>query len=239
MNEKIIFNLKSLYDYNKSKKEIWKSKAYSEAIKKIESSNIDVRVVDDLKSFKFGKSINEKLVFIIENNQNLPELESINATSKAISLLTYVHNIGPSKATQLVNDHNILTIEDLRKNTHLLNDKEKSGLKYHEHIIQRIPRDEMELHDKFIKHIIYSNCTNVHVEIAGSYRRNVESSGDIDVIIASESNVNTTSKLIPTIIEAMKYSNYICSDGIYAYGKTKAIPFALNLILVFDCFYLK
>ena len=39
----------------------------------------------------------------------------------------------------------LTTIQDLRNHPELLNDKQKIGLKYYEEILERIPREEIEL----------------------------------------------------------------------------------------------
>ena len=62
-----------------------------------------------------------------------------------------IYGIGPKKAQELVNS-GITSIDELRLRQHeLLNDIQKVGLKYHEQIIQRIPRSEIEEYDRWVK----------------------------------------------------------------------------------------
>ena len=103
------------------------------------------------------------------------------------NVLADVYGIGPKKASDLV-DKGIKTIDELReKEDELLNAVQKIGLKYYDDILQRIPRSEIdEYHSLFSKTFNEVKETDSKYEIVGSYRRNVMTSGDIDVIITSE-----------------------------------------------------
>ena len=74
------------------------------------------------------------------------------------------------------------------ENPNILNNKQKIGLKYYEDLLKRIPRKEMEKHDKFITEFINSIDKNDDLiyEIVGSYRRNASNSGDIDVLCTTK-----------------------------------------------------
>ena len=84
---------------------------------------------------------------------------------------------------------NITTIEDLKKNTLLLTDASKKGLKHFDDLEKRIPRDEIDEYKEQLSEIFYS-CTpeNSYFEIVGSYRRGKQDSGDIDIIITNKNN---------------------------------------------------
>ena len=67
---------------------------------------------------------------------------------KAIDVFLNIYGIGEKKAEDLVSK-NILSLDDLEKvkETHL-NDKQLIGLKYYNDILQRIPRNEIEIYEK-------------------------------------------------------------------------------------------
>jgi NAD-dependent DNA ligase len=131
-----------------------------------------------------GPAVLERLEeFIVTGSLKIIEREKNNP----INILSDVYGIGPKKAQELV-EQGVTTIEQLRANQHqLLNETQKVGLKYYEDILKRIPRQEIECYNTLFKNIILKNA---NYEIVGSYRRRAEDSGDIDVIITSESAQN-------------------------------------------------
>jgi len=224
-NALIIKNLETIYDYHKYiTNNAWKSKAYLTAINIIKSNhNNSITHIDDLTQFHcLSKNMIEKLSWIIENNKNLPEVDDICDDLQSIRLLASVHNIGSSKAVSLVKN-GIKTIDELRKNTHLLNELQKNGLNFHEHIMQRIPRDEMHKHNTFIEKIIdkYHCLHTIHFEITGSYRRNEDTSGDIDILLCPKQDSKKSSSLCREFVNILRQNNYIPDNGIFASGTKK------------------
>lgn len=99
--------------------------------------------------------------------------------------LEKVAGIGPSKAKELYQNHNIKSITDLQKNLHLLNEKQKIGMKYYSTSQLRIPRGEIKRHQEFFQEVIDNNkyCKDLKFQICGSFRRGLKDSGDIDVLV--------------------------------------------------------
>ena len=131
-----------------------------------------------------------------------------------------VYGVGEKKAEELVNN-GILTLDALRKNTDLLNDKQKIGLRYVEDIIQRIPRSEIDRYKStFDKSFTKAKTTmNDAMEIVGSYRRGAADSGDIDVIITSDDPV-----VYDTFIDDLLKKGIIVE--VLSRGKTKCLVIA-------------
>ncbi len=106
----------------------------------------------------------------------------------AVVNLTKIANIGPAKAKELYNKFGIITIQDLRAKysiqPDIIHDKQKLGLFYHEDLLQRIPRDEMEAYNTALASICSSISKDMLFSINGSFRRGLSSSGDIDVLIS-------------------------------------------------------
>ena len=181
----IIDALEKLKKQEQLKKETWKVRAYTNVLKQLKVHDKPVYKLEDLAGIKgIGKKIEEKIKEILETGE-LKALEHFNADGK-IKLsndLLQVHGIGPAKAKELINEHNITSIDELHDKTHLLNDVQKLGLKYYKDYNQRIPRTEMVKHDTLIQTKIKSFDPKLHVVLTGSYRRKLSDSGDIDVLI--------------------------------------------------------
>jgi NAD-dependent DNA ligase len=185
MNEKLAKIMSTLTDIMVRTGEPMRAKAYRNAEETILSMQTEIKEANDLKGKPgIGDAILKKIaeyfetgkVALIEREQNKPEV-----------LLTNVYGIGPQKAKELVKK-GIITIEQLREQSTELNDVQKKGLHYYEDILKRIPRKEIDQYNKVFQKTFkpFSNKQS-HFEIVGSFRRGFTSSGDIDVIITSES----------------------------------------------------
>jgi len=196
MNQQFINLLQKVQQIKSKKGDFMGSKAAQKAIdalilynKEIESpvelgkiKNIGASTVSKFKEFKSTGTLK-----MIEKFKNDP-----------INIFTNVYGIGPKKAASLVNDDKVTTIDELREyQDHLLNDVQKKGLKYYEDILKRIPRLEIEHYRTKMSKI---NIDGLHFEIVGSYRRGADNSGDIDVIITSQTDDR---KVFDMFIEAL------------------------------------
>ena len=75
-----------------------------------------------------------------------------------------------------------------------LNDKQRTGLYWHNHITQRIPRWEID----YVAWILGQRWRGVYWAIAGSYRREELTSGDIDILVRRDCGVDI-SRLVEAI----------------------------------------
>lgn len=105
---------------------------------------------------------------------------------KAYEELEQIFGIGKEKAKDLIENHNIKSIKQLKQAI-----KSKTitvprdiilGLKYNNAIKQSIPRDEIDEFGKLLK------ARSIKATICGSYRRGKQSSNDIDILITGKSN---------------------------------------------------
>lgn len=184
-NEKFIEVLEKLSNIMLKKGEAFRARAYQKAQEFIMSYPNNITSLSDLNGKPgIGPAVLERLEeFIVTGSLQIIEREKNNP----VNVLSDVYGIGPKKAQELV-EQGITTIEQLRANQHqLLNETQKIGLKYYEDILKRIPRQEIECYNTLFKNIILENAS---YEIVGSYRRRAADSGDIDVIITSESAQN-------------------------------------------------
>ena len=162
-----------------------RSKAYKKAEETILGMTTEIRNIKDLDDKPgIGPTIKQKLQEYLETGK-ISALEK--AENKPEVLFTNVYGIGPKKASEIVKK-GITTIAELAaRKDEVLNAVQKTGLEYYDDILKRIPRSEIVLYDKEFKTALKSQSGKTNYEIVGSYRRGQESSGDIDVIISSES----------------------------------------------------
>ena len=170
--------------------DILKSRIYKKAYESILSINYPIYSIDKLSEIKgIGKSILSKINEYIVTGEN-KEVSSYKTSPNY--LFTKIHGVGPKKANELIKK-GILSIKELREqvktDTSILNNVQQLGLKYYEHINTRIPRKEIDIYSDYISsalenyYIKYKN--QYRYNIVGSYRRGMETSGDIDIILTN------------------------------------------------------
>jgi DNA polymerase beta len=199
LNEKLIELMETLSDIMLKQGEPFRARAYQKAQETIMAYPNDITGPEQLVGLSgIGPTIIEKInEYVATGTLRVIEREKNNP----VNVLGDIYGIGPKKAKELVEKHGIKTIEQLRQNQQLLNDVQKVGLKYYEDILKRIPRNEIDQFNAILKSIQQSVKTPFHYEIVGSYRRGAESSGDIDVIITSESSAGIFKELIDLLIK--------------------------------------
>jgi NAD-dependent DNA ligase len=185
LNEKFIELMEQLADIMLKQGEPFRARAYQKAQETIMAYPGDIMSPNDLKGKPgIGSTIMEKLNEYVETG-TLKVLER--EKNNPVNILAEVYGIGPKKAKELV-DNGITSISQLRENQQMLNDIQKVGLRYYEDVLKRIPRSEIEHYKKIFESDFKKVATSdSKFEIVGSYRRGAQNSGDIDVIITSDS----------------------------------------------------
>lgn len=240
----ILENLKVLRQQEQHAKQPFKVRAYNKAIKSIEEYGEPIKSFDDIIENKeklpgIGKGIMEKMKEIIavgylertrENVRDIKDIKDIqnmgnqdNEKSKkilAIELFSSIMSVGPVKASSLVKEHAILSIEQLRESgTQYLNEKQKLGLEYYEDFLERIPRKEMDVHATFLREVITRIAPQATFDIAGSYRRGAANSGDIDVLFTLPPSVIDRASIFQSVVKELKSLKYLKGD--FAFGPEK------------------
>lgn len=119
--------------------------------------------------------------------QRLTELETqFNEQKQVIDYFLSFYGIGAVTAVKFYNQ-GFRTLEDLWYKANLT-DAQKLGILWREHMDVRIPRNEMTLINNKIGE--YLKPYNINFVIAGSFRREEPSSGDIDVLVESRPDIN-------------------------------------------------
>ncbi|KAH8606948.1 putative DNA polymerase beta palm DNA polymerase beta thumb [Trypanosoma vivax] len=118
-----------------------------------------------------------------------------------------------------------------------LTEAQRCGLKYHSDFAQRIPHEEVRLHEAFLKLRLRKYLgKSYELSICGSYRRRLPTSGDIDVLLtrrmgskdASDGEDDETAgdvqdvkpqEVLAAFVDALKKEHYI--EATLAQGATK------------------
>ena len=217
LNEKFIELMEQLADIMLKQGEPFRARAYQKAQETIMAFPSDILSPEQLKGKPgIGATIMEKLEEYMETGTlKVIEREKVNP----VNILADVYGIGPKKAKELV-DNGITSIEQLRANQQLLNDIQKVGLQYYEDILARIHRDEVEQYESIVANEFKKIATQKsRFEIVGSYRRGAQSSGDIDMIITSDSP-----KVFVNLIDALIKKGIILE--VLSRGPTKCLVIA-------------
>jgi DNA polymerase beta len=121
--------------------------------------------------------------------------------------LLAIHGIGPAKARTLL-ESGITSADALRKaleaNPKLLTKAQTLGLKYAADAAERIPRAELEQHEKVLLSRLGGGLDGT---IVGSYRRGAATSGDIDMLIRYSGSTADAEKAFHAYVTSL--SGYI------------------------------
>lgn len=119
--------------------------------------------------------------------QRLRDLElRFSDRRETIDLFRSIYGIGPVTAVRFY-DQGFRSLQDLWERAQLT-DAQRTGILWRLHIDLRIPRNEMDLINQQIGSIL--DPYQIRWNIAGSYRREETSSGDIDVLVESRTDLN-------------------------------------------------
>jgi DNA polymerase/3'-5' exonuclease PolX len=154
------------------------------------------------------------------NNIILREAQEFKSSpaASATDIFNNIYGIGPAKIRTLISN-NIYNIAQLRQALNetpsLLNNKQKIGLKYYEDLVERIPRSEITKFRNKIQTLIEKTYGNdIQMTIAGSYRRGVKSSGDIDMLITSHKYEGKSLKMVLELLEKTNMIHEILAKGL-------------------------
>lgn len=197
-----------------ARRELFSAKAYAKVIEQLRTLQKPIHSIDDVKDVAgIGKKLKEKIQEILATGSLKAATEARKETNlDSLDILQGIHGVGPVKAKQLVETHNIRSIAELRtalaKDPTLLNDVQKMGLKYYEDSILRIPRREMLQHET---HILSALDPRFKGVVVGSYRRGAQNSGDIDVLLMLPNSIpkKQQGEMFIETVEMLKDTDYI------------------------------
>lgn len=198
---------------------------YRNLVNSLKKLSIENPTFEELNNeIKIGKKLQDKIKELYDTGK-IQEVEDIKLSENyndnrqsVIEDFTRIWDLGPTKAQKLYDENNIKSLEELKglsdeKKQELLTKNQIIGLRYLEAFEKRIPRAEIDKHNKLLSTIFKKASKNIKYEIVGSYRRGVESSGDIDVILTLTENSNENlNEIINKIVELLKEKEYIVDD---------------------------
>lgn len=203
----IIEIFQNMEKYYKSNYDTFRTKTYSNINKILKTLTSDQDL--DLKNLKsirgIGQGTIDKIKEIIDTN-TLQEYEKIKDKKSPYEDFLKIHGVGKKHAKKLY-ESGFRTIDDLHNCKDIqnhLNDTQLKGLQYYNDILQRIPFEEIQLHEKYLKNILNLIDPNAELTIAGSYRRQKSNSGDIDLLLKADSK-----KIYDKFIDTLSKNNYL------------------------------
>ena len=202
MNQTIINNLQLLsqqYTVNNANK--WKIAALKKAINSLKSYDKEIisgeQIKNEIKGIGEGisKRVDEilatgKLTELVDVSDDainiLPEDSSLSNKNKVIEILKGITGIGDKRATSW-EKIGVNSLDDLKdrinkkqiKSTHHID----IGIKYYDDFLLKIPRNEIDELSSILEKILLSVSQSIIFKICGSYRRENDFSGDVDVLI--------------------------------------------------------
>jgi DNA polymerase/3'-5' exonuclease PolX len=223
MNNNIIDVLKQYLEKIKSEKAIiYKINAITNLIKIIKMYPKEIKNGEELKDIKgVGKGSIEKINEILKTGT----LSYLN--NNIVSELTEVIGIGPSIANQLIQKYKIKSLDNLIKKVIKgeieVNDKIKLGLKYVGKFKGNIPRQHIDDIQDYLKQF------NPNIIICGSYRRGLDFSSDIDILLYNSQlltmNDVKKSNMLNDYVKLLTKNKFIV-DNITNNNVTKYMGFA-------------
>lgn len=205
----------------------FKARSYTAAIKALQAIPHPITSHDDLpaptKGDGLGPKIREKIVRIIaEGSLNISTAARDRST--ALAAFQNIYGVGPKKATDLI-AAGYTTIAGLREavatNPKLLNRNQHTGLRYYEPLLLRIPRVEMDQHAALL---MANKPTELEGVIVGSYRRGRPDSGDIDMLLRTESADASAPAALEAYVMRLIAAGYI--REVLAQGDHKCLAIA-------------
>jgi NAD-dependent DNA ligase len=189
LNESFVELMDDLGFIMRKRKDKMRARAYGIAKETIQTYDGDITDPAQLKGKPgIGNTIYQKLIDYNKTGtlKILEEEKDTVIQKRAMEIFTNIYGVGEKKAEELVLK-GITTLEQLRqRQMELLNDKQRIGLEYYHDILERIPRAEIARYETIFRESITPEISDLTLQIVGSYRRGLESSGDIDVILTSE-----------------------------------------------------
>lgn len=184
----------------------YRKKAYQTAIDLVRGgddlSDIDVRKIPGI-----GDRMRQRILYFygradpvdeqdeIALQQVLSDGDDAREEIEILQLFQSVEGVGPVTAQKWY-DLGYRTIDELLANPPpRVTAKQMSGLEHHATLIQRIPREDIEEFERMLK----DEVPSLIFTIAGSYRREKATSGDIDIIVVIDNNEEEVNRLIDAI----------------------------------------
>jgi len=199
--KQIQHDIKLLNEEDENRNETFRIRALTNVVNIIKKIPGEINSVDDLKGIKgIGDGTLRRVEEILETGK----LKEVHITKEIeeyflhSSELEEIFGIGKKKAYELIKKYDIKTVAELKKKYKSgeieLPDNISKGLKYIGKIKENIPRADIVEFEKKLQKIVLEISPNLLFIICGSYRRQKETSNDIDIIIVN-TNIKTKEQI--------------------------------------------
>ena len=217
--------LKQQKKIDESKGLQFKINSFSKTLKIIKSLDFEIKNGEHLKDIQgIGPGVIKRINELLQKGY-IEEIKNTDINNNQFSNLMRISGIGPAKAKILLEKG--MTLAKLEQNigsadlkTYLTH-HQIIGLKYLHDIEKRIPYDEITHMETYLKNVIKEISPDLDLVICGSYRRKQPTSGDIDVLLYSNKNINYLEKFI-TRLKNQKFLIAHLTEG----GDTKYMGIA-------------
>jgi DNA polymerase/3'-5' exonuclease PolX len=214
LKNSIIKHLSTIRDYERINNNYFKARAYTSVLAQLYAYKEPIRNYEDFElNIKAGDKIKAKVDELIKTGIIKYEEEKIRKDADYYfqQELRKIYGVGDAKIKDLLKA-GIKSIDDLKKNQHLLNEKQKIGLLYYLDLDKKIPLDEYILHKKILEKDFKE--AGLTYEFVGSFRRGSSLMGDIDILIMQNDKFDLVS-----YVNKLKARGYI--KEILVNGKIK------------------
>jgi DNA polymerase/3'-5' exonuclease PolX len=169
---------------------------YQKAIALVRRLDYDITGLEDIEHLRtnsriIGSKLHLKIKEIVQTGR-LREAEAklCSSLNRPLKELCSIWGVGPATASNLI-AAGISNVKDLRScifaNPSILDRQQQIGLKHYEDLLKRIPREEVQKIEVYLKRMVQAIAGDtVKVIIAGSYLRGKSSCGDVDCMLHGE-----------------------------------------------------
>lgn len=210
-NAKTIEILQRMADYYEREQDHWRLTAYRRAIGALKKQSRKIVTAKEAFMIPFiGQRLADKIEEIVFTNK-LRRLDNTKweLHDESLQLFMKIYGVGLKQATKWI-DQGFRTIADLQSQASLTNNQ-KVGIEHLEDFQTRIPREEMDQHDGYVRKVCGKIDSTIQFTIGGSYRRGAADSGDIDFIITKpNSSIDTLRRImLETVIPRLFGLDYL------------------------------
>lgn len=209
-NAKLIAELNQLQEIAGLLGEPYREKAYRRAINSlgklpIEITKDNLSTVRKMKIPGIGEGIMNKIVEWAKTGK-IAEISKLKKSPeyRAYQEFSGIAGVGPATIREWAAQR-VYTRAQLRKAISTgrikLNHMQKYGLKYYTDLNSRIPRDEVTKLSEYIKRLLIQSDPGVIFSVAGSYRRGLPNSGDIDILVSNKDRFHDT--LLSELVDSL------------------------------------
>jgi len=165
----------------------YRAKAYKKASRVV--SSLDEISAEKAREAGVGDHISAKIPVILASNDPPDELVKLREEVRGQEELSNIFGVGPATAAKWI-DSGVTNIQSLRKavanGAISLTAMQKHGLKFAEDLKKRIQRNEITKIADTLRGIFTDGGIILdRFDIAGSYRRGSQDSGDVDILLST------------------------------------------------------